>query len=103
MNYKDVINLYIESKIKNEANGNIETSLTLCKKIYANKKSIRQSEFYQARASGLQAEIMFEVFLHDYSDEKVVEYNTKKYNVVRTFQKAEDKLELICMSIEVTT
>lgn len=69
------------------------------KEVFVNKKSIRQSEFYQALSSGLKPEIMFEVRSIDYNEEKDVKYNNKNYNIIRVFSKNGEITELICQAV----
>jgi SPP1 family predicted phage head-tail adaptor len=63
---------------------------------FAKKKSIRQSEFYQAASTGLKPELTFEIWLREYNGESKLEYNGKQYNIIRTFEKNNEDLELIC-------
>jgi SPP1 family predicted phage head-tail adaptor len=69
--------------------------------VFANKKSIRQSEFYQAQATGLKPELTFEIHVTEYADEESLVYKEKTYNIIRTFEKGE-KLELICEGTVIT-
>jgi SPP1 family predicted phage head-tail adaptor len=66
------------------------------KQVYANKKSIRQSEFYQAAATGLRPELMFEVRTSDYNGQPKLEYESVTYNIIRTYDKNGEITELIC-------
>ena len=66
------------------------------KQVFANKKSIRQSEFYQASAQGLKPEIMFEIREIDYADELKLIFDGKGYNIIRTYAKNGEIIELIC-------
>ena len=63
--------------------------------VFANKISIRQSEFYQAHALGLKPNIAFEVRTEEYQEEENLSYNEKKYRIIRTYEKGEFT-ELIC-------
>ena len=63
--------------------------------IFGKKKSIKQSEFYQAQATGFKPELAFEIYSLEYNDEKFVRYDNKEYKVLRTYQNSIDKLELI--------
>ena len=63
--------------------------------IFGKRKSIKQSEFYQAQSTGLKPEIAFEIYSLEYNNEKLVRYNNKEYKVLRTYQKSIDKLEII--------
>lgn len=55
--------------------------------VYANKKSVRQSEYYQAKQLDLKPEIMFEVYFMEYDGEEYVRYNDKVYTIIRTYEK----------------
>lgn len=59
-------------------------------------KSIGQSEFYQANASGLKPEIKFVLADYlDYEGQKTIEYGGVRYRVLRTFQTGK-ALEITC-------
>lgn len=65
--------------------------------VFANKKSVRQSEFYQAMAAGMKPEIVFEVMVADYNEEPKVKYGEKKYyRVIRTYSANGERIELVC-------
>lgn len=65
------------------------------RKVFAEKKSVRQSEFYQAAATGLKPELAFDVWSIDYNNEKKLMHKGNKYSIIRTFSKGE-KVEIIC-------
>lgn len=67
--------------------------------IFGKRKSIKQSEFYQAQATGLKPELAFEIYSFEYNDEKYVRYNNKEYKVLRTYQNSIDKLEIVLEGI----
>lgn len=67
--------------------------------VFGNKKSIRQSEFYQAAVTALRPEITFEVWTCEYNQEEKLEYNSKQYNIIRTFDRNDKVTELICQGI----
>jgi SPP1 family predicted phage head-tail adaptor len=67
--------------------------------VYADKKSIRQSEFYQAQATGLKPDLMFVVRSVDYNNETKLVYDSKRYNIIRAFDKNGEFVELICQGI----
>ena len=94
MLFKDVINLISITHSENSMGDIISTPVE--KEVFANKKSIRQSEFYQAQASGLKPELMFEIREIDYNDEQKLKYNDKDYNIIRTHSKNGEIIELIC-------
>ena len=55
--------------------------------VYANKKSVRQTEFYEAKQLGLKPEIMFEIYFQEYDGEEFVRYNNKVYTILRVYEK----------------
>lgn len=63
--------------------------------IFANKKPVRQSEFYLAGANGMRPEMTFEIRSWDYAGQKVLSHEDKRYRIIRTFDKGEI-IELIC-------
>lgn len=66
--------------------------------IFANKKSVRSSEFYQAASIGKAVQAMFEVYTADYIETaKYVIFEEKKYEIVRVYDNGE-KTEIICTS-----
>ncbi len=67
--------------------------------VFANKKSVRQSEFYQALATGLKPEIMFEVRSLEYTGQENLTYNNKEYVIIRTYSKNDEITELVCSGV----
>ncbi len=57
--------------------------------VFANKRSVRQSEFYAASNLGLKPELMFEVNSHEYLGHEKIKYNGKVYEILRTYNKGE--------------
>ena len=98
--YNEVIFLVDETKDVNEY-GDI-TVVNTERMVYAELKSITQSEFYQAQATGMKPEIKFVLpdFL-EYKGEKVVKYTAygkeepELYTVLRTYRN-NFQLELVC-------
>lgn len=54
--------------------------------VYANKKSIKQSEFYQAENIGLKPELVFIIHKFEYDDDEKVRYNSVEYSIIRTYE-----------------
>jgi SPP1 family predicted phage head-tail adaptor len=94
MRWGDVINLISIVYSQNSIGDITETPTS--RQVFANQKSIRQSEFYQSQANGLKPEIMFEIRAIDYADEKKLSFNSLQYNIIRTYSKNGEILELIC-------
>lgn len=66
--------------------------------VFAEKRSIAQSEFYQAQTPGKKPEIKFIITDHlDYQDQEYLIYNGTRYKILRTYQKpGSDELEITC-------
>lgn len=94
MLYRDVIKLISITNTENDMGDTIEVQDE--RQVFADKQSIRQSEFYQAAATGLRPELMFVVRSIDYNDEKKLKYNGKEYTIIRTYDKDGELTELIC-------
>lgn len=67
--------------------------------VFANKKSVRQTEFYQAQANGLRPELMFEVRSIEYANESKLTYNDKTYSIIRVYENSSEITELVCSGI----
>lgn len=62
-------------------------------------KSIGRNEFYQAAANGLRPDIVFVMHGYEYSDEKTVEFEGNRYNVIRTYATSFEEVELVCSGL----
>ena len=51
------------------------------REVYANRKAVRQSEFYQAAATGLRPELMFEVHSFEFNNDEKVKCDGKEYSI----------------------
>lgn len=97
--FNEVIKLMTETETTNEYGDAVKTFKE--RQIFAEVRSISQTEFYQAQALGLKPEIKFVIadFL-DYKGEKQLKYTPfgeteQIYDVIRTYR---DKinLEIVC-------
>ena len=75
MLFRDEVGL-IHVATSQNATGQFIQTQTL-KEVIANKKSVRQSEFYQALASNLRPELMFEVRYEEYTGQKRLGHKAK--------------------------
>ncbi len=66
-------------------------------RIYAKKKSITQSEFYQAQAQGFKPELKFEINSFEYEDNKKIRYKGRIYKILRTYEVSSEKMEIVCI------
>ncbi|HUM43767.1 MAG TPA: phage head closure protein [Fervidobacterium sp.] len=71
----------------------------LYRKTFAAKKSIRQSEYYQAAATGLRPELTFVLWTREYKGEKSLKYDDKEYTIIRTFEPNSEEIELVCQGV----
>lgn len=56
--------------------------------VYADIKSVGYAEFYRAKESGIEPTFIFVLSDFDeYENEKIVEYNSERFRVVRTYVK----------------
>jgi len=97
MNYDHELVL-ISRKITSDELGNqipIESRTPILCKV----KSIGRNEFYNAAASGLKPEHTFVIHAFEYGNEKLVEFEGVKYNVLRTYQSDIEEVELICEKV----
>lgn len=93
--FKDVITLVSMTDSANDMGDPIKI-LVKRANIFAEKKSIKQSEFYQAMAQGLKPELTFIIRTIEYENEPMLEYNSKTYTIIRTYEKEDEFIELIC-------
>lgn len=81
----DTIDLITETVQTEDADG-FPSQVTETKQtVYANVKAVSRTEFYQANAAKINVVAVAEVHLFEYNDEKLVDYNGKRYVVARTY------------------
>lgn len=67
--------------------------------VFADKKSIRASEHYEAEKLGYKLSLMFIMKPYEYDNQEYLYYENQKYKVERTYQKDTENLELICSKV----
>lgn len=92
--FRDVLELFGVTQVDDGGGGLTETETS--RQVFANRKSVRSSEFYQAAAAGLKPEIVFEIRAVEYQDEPRLSYAGKVYQIIRTYSKDGELLELVC-------
>lgn len=93
MIFRDVISLIAENPA---AHGVFDQTTETPKQVYCSVKSVGMNEAYQAMSNGLHPQFVF--VLSDYADyngEKIVTYNGKRYQVIRTYRNNQS-IELTC-------
>ena len=53
--------------------------------VYANKKSVGFSEFFQAKQAGYTEQMKFDVFSAEYGGQTLAEYEGTRYRVLRAY------------------
>ena len=96
MRYQELISLVTKTTSVNAQGDTIPAKVL--RVVYANKKSIRQSEFYQAASTGLRPQLMFEIRSVEYQNEDELVYGTDTFRIIRTYDKGEI-IELIAGGI----
>lgn len=87
----DVINL-ITQTISTDTYGN-ETATESKTEVFCEVDSITRTEFYAAANTEIQPDLKFTVFFGDYSGQMVIEYNSARFTVYRTYRDG-DYMEL---------
>lgn len=95
--WNDVVQ-FLNSKETENSMSDVVVSYEPTNYAFANRKAVRQSEFYQAHALGLRPEKTFEVMAIDYNGEDFLRHDGKEYKVLRTYDKGE-KIEIICEGV----
>lgn len=67
--------------------------------IFADKKSVRASENYEAQKLGYKLSAMFVVKPYEYDNQEYIYFENDKYKVERTYEKDSENLELVCRRI----
>ncbi|WP_025849110.1 hypothetical protein [Paenibacillus ehimensis] len=62
--------------------------------VLCSKKSASRTEFYNAAAAGLRPEFVLIVHAYEYSGERIVEFDSVRYSVIRTYQTGIEETEL---------
>lgn len=69
------------------------------RQVFANKLSVRSSEYWQAKNAGIQLSVQYEVRAVEYNNEERLAVNGDKYTVERTYNQGETT-ELICTRLD---
>lgn len=90
----NVVTLVAETKTVNEVNDTITE--TTRRETFAEKMSVRGSEYYQGAAAGMKPEVVFRIWRIEYQGEQTVEHDGQSYSVIRTFEVDEKDIDLVC-------
>ena len=62
-------------------------------------QSVGRNEFYSAAASGYRPELIFVIHAYEFYDVKQVEFEGKAYDVIRTYRRDFEEMELVCGAV----
>ena len=94
MMWREVIELIELVSVPDGVGGYTQTEIA--RQVFADKKSVRSTEFYQAHAVGLKPEVNLIIRQVDYNGESRLRLSGKVYDVLRTYSKTGELLELTC-------
>ena len=96
MKYTEIIYLVNKIEEEDEIGNTLPSSFTLTKR-YAKKQSVKTSEFYNAVQTGITPSIEFVVKRLDYEGQTELDYNDKRYLIIRTIDpKNKFDIVLVC-------
>lgn len=84
---------FIEDEVCNQVPIEIKTD------VYCGLKSIGRSEFYTAASNGLKPELIFVIHNCEYNGEIELEFENKRYKVIRTYTADFEEIELTCKKV----
>ena len=93
----DIIYL-LQFETTTDENG-FEVSTETQTEVFAERKSIRSQEFYEAQKQGYKLSTMFVIKPYEYDEQEYLLYEGKKYKVERTYEKDTENLEIICSRV----
>lgn len=96
--WSDVCDLIKQTVTKDSENYEaiIETPRTLMCNF---EDGVSQNEFYKSKKAGMRASASLDVWAVDYEGETLVEFNGKRYEVIRAFNRSEDVKTLILSEV----
>lgn len=69
--------------------------------VFADKQSVKRSEFYASKTAGIKIDIVFSVHAEDFYDQSILIHNSTSYDIIRVYKKGEGIVELNCAVREV--
>lgn len=92
MDRSNVITLI--STVKSQDDYGVWRESEIGRDVFCQVDSVTRSEFFEGGRNGLNPELRFTVFFGDYNDERIVEYNGRRYGIYRVFHGRTDEVEL---------
>ena len=84
-------------KITKDELGQIEENEDYKRVVFCQKKSVPQSEFFNAGQSGIKAECVLVVNSLDFKNEKRVKFKNTIFDIYREYERKDERTELYCM------
>lgn len=81
-------------------NNGFEVNTELKTEVFADKKSIRSNEFYEAQKLGYKLSVMFVIKPYEYNAQEYIYYKNQKYKVERTYEKDSENIEIVCSKVK---
>ena len=69
------------------------------RKVFCNKKSVGSKEFYQASQQGIKPVLVLEVHTFEYKGETHIKFESKTYRLIRSYDKTDEIVELVCEAL----
>lgn len=87
--------IYLIDDLKEEDDYGVLQNVVPSKRlVYANVRSVAQREFFEGGRNGLNPEFVITMFAFDYAGEHTLEYMGRVFDIYRTYQGSDDKVEL---------
>lgn len=96
--FSDVCELVATAKTK-DADGYDVITETKTQVFCSVNIGVVRSEFYEALKAGIKASITVEIWEDDYNSAALIDFNSKRYKVERTYPTGHGTLELTCSEV----
>ncbi len=98
MLFRDQIYLLKPERVQDDYGGWVDGP-EVARSVFANEKSVTQSEFYNAAIAGFKPEILFEVRTIEYQGEPTLRFREVDYRVIRTYSRNREISEIVCEKV----
>lgn len=88
--------IYLVTELRQEDEFGVPHAIKSKRRVFANVKSVSQSEFFEGGRAGLNPEFKMTMFAYDYAGEHLLEYMNRPFEIYRTYQVNPDVVELYC-------
>lgn len=95
--FNDQVQLISVTVTQDEYANEIETEVSTT--VWADIKSVGRTEFYNALQNGLKPTVVITVKAFEYSGQKYLIYEGKRYKIERTYGTDREDIELTCSEV----